>query len=92
MLFCALAITSCSPAEKKTALKAIIVPKLEIDDITGDFPGEAQLFYEKYCQGCEETDVPHMPSTGHFYVNEENGVGILITGEGKTAASLLRYA
>jgi purine nucleoside permease len=81
-------ISSCSSADKKTALKVIIIPKFEIDEMTGDFPGEAQLFYEKYCEGCEETDIPHMPPTGHFYVNEENGVGLLITGSGKTAAGL----
>ena len=88
VLLCALIITSCSSADKKTALKVIIVPKFEIDEITGDFPGEAQLFYEKYCQGCEEKEIPHMPPTGNFYVNEENGVGLLITGAGKTAAGL----
>ena len=54
--------------------------------MTGDFPGEAQLVYEKYCAGCAEIEIPHMPSTAHFYLNEENGVGILITGSSKTAA------
>ena len=44
-------ISSCSSADKKTALKVIIIPKFEIDEMTGDFPGEAQLFYEKYCEG-----------------------------------------
>lgn len=54
----------------------------------GDFPGEAQLFYEAYCPGREETEIPHMPATAHFYFNDENGVGILVTGSGKTAAGL----
>lgn len=84
----AIAVSSCSSADKKTSLRVIIVPKIEIDEMTGDFPGEAQLFYEKYCGDSEEAEIPHMPSTGHFYVNEENGVGLLITGSGKTAASL----
>ena len=56
--------------------------------MSGDFPGEAQLFYERYCNGCEEITIPHMPLTGHFYVNEENHVGLLLTGSGKTAAGL----
>ena len=47
--------------------------------MTGDFPGEAQLFYERYCPGCEEIVIPHMPPTAHFYMNKENGVGLLIT-------------
>ena len=88
ILLCAAALSSCSLADKKTVLKVLIVPKFEIDEMTGDFPGEAQLFYEEYCAGCEELEIPHMPPTGHFYVNEENGVGILITGSGKTAAGL----
>ena len=87
-LFCILFISSCSSGNEKTALHVLIIPKFEIDDMTGDFPGEAQLFYEKYCEGCEETEIPHMPPTGQFFVNEENGVGILITGSGKTAAGL----
>lgn len=73
-------------------LKALIVPKMELGEMTGDFPGEAQLFYEKYCPGVEETEVPHMPDGSHFYMNEENGVGILVTDSSKTAASLSMMA
>ena len=87
IFLCAIFLSSCSVAQKKTSLRVIIVPKFEIGEMTGDFPGEAQLFYERYCSGCIETEIPHMPSTGHFYVNEE-GVGILVTGSGKTAAGL----
>ena len=87
-LLCALALSSCAGNSKKTALKAIIIPKFEVDEMNGDFPGEAQLFYEKYCMGCEEAEIPNMPATGHFYVNEETGVGLLLTGSGKTAAGL----
>lgn len=87
-LLSVLLVSACSNADEKTALKVLIVPKIEIDGMTGDFPGEAQLFYEKYCDGCDETEIPNMPATGHFYVNKENGVGILITGSGKTAAAL----
>ena len=83
-----MAISSCSSADKKTALKVIIVSKFEIEEMSGDFPGEAQLFYKEYCDGCTETEIPHMPPTGQFYVNEENGAGLLITGSGKTAAGL----
>ena len=88
LMLCVLAISSCSSADKKTTLKVIIVPKFEIDDLEGDFPGEAQLFYNEYCKGCGETEIPNMPPTGRFFVNEENGVGLLISGSGKTAASL----
>ena len=32
--------------------------------------------------------IPHLPPTAHFYMNKENGVGLLITGSGKTATGL----
>lgn len=85
---CILVLSACSGRPKKTPLRAIIIPKFEIGEMSGDFPGEAQLFYERYCNGCEEITIPHMPLTGHFYVNEENHVGLLLTGSGKTAAGL----
>ena len=86
-LFCLL-LSSCSIASEKKKLHVIIVPKFEIGEMSGDFPGEAQLFYERYCMGHEEIAIPHLPSTAHFYVNENNGVGILVTDSGKTAAGL----
>jgi purine nucleoside permease len=88
VLICAAVLLSCSPGSKKTALKVIIIPKFEVGEMAGDFPGEAQLFYEEYCAGCEEAEIPNMPPTGHFYVNKDNGVGMLVTGSGKTAAAL----
>lgn len=69
-------------------VKVLILPKFEIDNIECDFPGEAQLFYERYCAGCKEIDIPNSTLTSQFYFNKENGVGILITGAGKTAAGL----
>ena len=81
-------MTSCSDKNEKTALKVIIIPKFEVGEMTGDFPGEAQLFYEKYCEGCEEADIPNMPEDSSFYVNEDAGTGILVTGEGKVSSAL----
>ena len=88
VLLCAAVLLSCSAEPEKTALKVIIISKFEVDEMTGDFPGEAQLFYEEYCAGCEEAEIPNMTPTGHFYVNKDNGVGLLVTGPGKTAAAL----
>lgn len=85
---CMQVLSACSSSPKKTALRMLIIPKFEVGEMSGDFPGEAQLFYEKYCPGCEEIEIPHMPLTAHFYLNEKNGVGLLVTGSGKTAAAL----
>ena len=88
LLIMFVALASFAGCAKKPALRTIIIPKFEVGEMAGDFPGEAQLFYEHYCDGCEEVQIPNMPTTGHFYVNEENGVGILVTGSSKTAAGL----
>ena len=73
---------------EKIPVKALILPKFEIGEAEGDFPGEAQLFYEHYCAGCKELDIPNTTPTAEFYFNEDNGVGLLVTGSGKTAAGL----
>ena len=82
-----LPLASCKSAGK-TAVRVLVVAKYEAGNISGDALGEAQLFYEHYCADCEETTVPNAPQTAHFYLNEENGVGVLLTGSGKTAAGL----
>lgn len=81
-------ITAYADDVGRNPVKVLIVPKFEIGGIEGDFPGEAQLFYEQYCTGCEEASVPNAPPTSRFYFNRENGVGLLLTGPGKTAAGL----
>ena len=81
-------ITAFADSTEGIPVKVLILPKFEIGDIEGDFPGEAQLFYEHYCADCEEIAVPNAPPTSHFYFNQENGVGLLLTGAGKTAAGL----
>lgn len=73
---------------EKTKVRVLIVPKFEIGEISGDDPGEAQLFYEYYCADCEEIEIPNTTPTSQFYFNSENGVGLLVTGSGKTAAGL----
>ena len=85
---CIQGLSACSFSPKKTALRVLIIPKFEIGQMSGDFPGEAQPFYEEYCPGCGEIEIPHMPPTAHFYFNDKNGVGILVTDSGKTAAGL----
>ena len=69
-------------------VKILIVPKFEIGEMSGDDPGEAQLFYEYYCAGCKKIDIPNSTPTSQFYFNGDNGVGLLVTGSGKTAAGL----
>ena len=88
LLTLCLLLTACARMPERTKVKVLIVPKFEIGEMSGDFPGEAQLFYERYCAGCEEVAIPNSTPTAHFYMNEDNGVGLLVTGSGKTAAGL----
>lgn len=83
-----LVFAACAMVPQKTEVRVLIVPKFEIGNMTGDEPGEAQLFYERYCAGCEEISIPNSTPTEHFYLNEKSGVGLLVTGSGKTAAGL----
>ena len=43
-------------------VKVLLLPKFEIDEMAGDFPGEAQYYYEQYLMGAEEYDVPYSSS------------------------------
>ena len=79
---------ACGKKEEEPKVKVLIVPKFEIGEMSGDEAGEAQLFYEHYCAGCEKIDIPCSTPTSQFYFNDENGVGLLMTGSGKTAAGL----
>ncbi len=81
-------LSACASSPQKTKIRVLIVSKFEIDSISGDFPGEAQLFYEHYCPGCEEAPIEHMPADAHFYADRESGVALLVTGAGKTPAGL----
>ena len=74
--------------EEKTKVRVLIVPKFEIGEMSGDSAGEAQLFYEHYCEGCEEIKIPNSTPTSQFYFNKDNGVGLLVTGSGKAAACM----
>ncbi len=47
--------------------------------MSGDDPGEAQLFYENYCAGCDQIDIPNSTPTSQFYYNDDTGVGVLVT-------------
>ena len=75
-------------AADKPALRVLIIPKFEIDEMSGDYPGEAQPFYERYFASCQETGIPNAPPTAHFYFNPESSAGLLVTGASKTSAAL----
>lgn len=66
-------------------VRVLILPHFEVGEMTGDFPGEAQLFYERYCAGGAEL----VTSAGvKVYLGKGNGVALAVTGSGKVNATL----
>ncbi len=67
-------------------IKVLILPKFEVDKISGDFPGEAQLYYEKYCEGGEEYELERTADGAKLYVKD--GVALCTVGMGKVSAAI----
>ena len=77
------------PAET-IPVKVLILPKFEIDGMSGDFPGEAQYYYEHYLEGAESYDIPGGTEGSRLYVRD--GVAMYVLGMGKVAAALSTMA
>ena len=69
-------------------MKVLLLPKFEIEKMSGDFPGEAQYYYEQYLMGAEEYDIPY--SSGKLYFRD--GVAMCVLGMGKINAALSTMA
>lgn len=74
--------------EAPIKIKALILPKFESGEMSGDFPGEAQYYYEAYCEGGDEYEIRGGFEGNKLYVKD--GVALYVTGMGKvnTAMSL----
>jgi len=51
-------------------VKVLILPKYEIGQMYGDFPGEAQYYYEHYLDGAESYDIPGGTEGSMLYVRD----------------------
>ena len=89
-LMCGASLPSMAaqPADPASPLpvKVLVLPKFEIGEMTGDFPGEAQYYYEQYLNGAEEYDVPNGPEGTKLYYRD--GVALCLLGIGKVNAAL----
>lgn len=86
LLAAGLAGCSSASAKQKLPVRVLILPKFEVDNITGDFPGEAQFFYEEYLAGGQEYLLSGASDQYKLYYKD--GVALCITGMGKTEAAL----
>lgn len=67
-------------------IRVLLLPKFETGAMSGDFPGEAQLFYEAYCAGGAEYAIRGGFPGHKLYVKD--GVALYVTGMGKVNAAL----
>ena len=82
-------VSSAAAADAEaTPIKVLILPKFENGEMAGDFPGEAQYYYEAYLAGGDEYDIKGGMPGSKLYVKD--GVALYVTGMGKvnTAMSL----
>lgn len=73
-------------SDDKLPVKVLILPAFEIQEMSGDFPGEAQFYYEEYLQDGEEYAVEGAYGDGKLYYKD--GVALCLLGEGKVSAAL----
>ena len=59
-------------------VKVLILPKFENGEMAGDFPGEAQYYYEEYLIGSDEYDIKGGTPGSKLYVKD--GVALYVTG------------
>ena len=67
-------------------VRILILPKFELGEISGDFPGEAQLFYDAYLAGGDVYDIGGSPEANRLYYKD--GVAMCVLGQGKVKAAL----
>ena len=83
-----IALSGCSSRsrDERIPVRVLILPKFELDEIAGDYPGEAQYFYEEYLVGGDAYDIDGCPDTSRLYY--KNGVAMFVLGQGKVNAAL----
>jgi purine nucleoside permease len=77
--------TSSASSGSGIPIKALLLPKFEAGNMSGDFPGEAQYYYEAYCKGGQEYAIEGGFEDHRLYVKD--GVAIYVTGMGKVNSS-----
>ena len=81
-----LAGCSSRTTDWRLPVRVLILPKFEVGAMAGDFPGEAQCFYEEYLAGGDTYSIDGTPDTIELYYKD--GVALCLAGQGKVAAAL----
>lgn len=85
-----LASVAFAEAADKIPVKVLILPKFEVGELKGDFPGEAQYYYEAFLDDGDEYEIPGAFEGNKLYV--KNGVALYVTGMGKVQSALSTMA
>lgn len=90
LVFLAAVSGGCASEKKnlqsRLPVKVLILPKFEVGNMEGDFPGEAQYYYEGYLSGGKEYALKGAGDGTKLYY--KNGVAMCVTGMGKVSAAL----
>ena len=88
LLLLCLGIGSEPPATQEALIpiRVLILPKFEVGELSGDFPGEAQYYYEAYLAGGDAYEIAAGVEGGKLYVKD--GVALYLMGMGKVNAAL----
>ena len=79
-------VAVAATVENPEKIEVLILPKFENGEMSGDFPGEAQYYYENYLAGGEEYEIKGGFPGHKLYVKD--GVALYVTGMGKVNASM----
>ena len=88
MFLSMISVTGCGKQneDQKLPVKVLIIPKFEIGGMTGDFPGEAQFFYDEYLAGGQEFVIKGFEEKNRLYYKD--GIALWLAGQGKVSAAL----
>lgn len=91
LMLVAILVLCCAFADAESEneaieIKVLLLPKFEVGDLAGDFPGEGQFYYEAYCKDGEEYDIVGGFGGNKLYVKD--GVALYVTGMGKVNTSM----
>ncbi len=89
ILLCAAVIPSRAE-QPPLPVRVLVLPKFEVGEMAGDFPGEAQHYYEQYLAGADAYDVPDGTAFAKLYYRD--GVALCVLGMGKVNAALSTMA
>lgn len=71
---------------EKIPVRVLILPKFEVGEMSGDFPGEAQYFYEEYLIDADSYAIEGSPNHEKLYYKD--GIAMFLCGQGKISAAL----